>query len=317
MLFGNLTIMEIREIWAREATDFTPWLADNIQLLGKEIGLELELIEREASVGSFSCDIHAIDLTNNREVVIENQLEPTDHGHLGQLLTYAAGIEACVVIWIAKEIKDEHRAALDWLNRKTPPGIDFFAVEPQVFRIDESNPVVKFNLVVVPNEWKKDVSTPRNVDPDSRASAYKNFFQDVIDDARKNNFKGTKRAPLQSWIRFSTSKPCFGLYVAFKKNNRISVELFIESIHQVINKQIYDKLFESKDQINNVTNNELTWERLDERKGSRICFYLEGSIEDQPEYLDSLKNLIIEKLIIMREVVLDHAYGAVEKFKLT
>lgn len=122
MLFGNLTIMEIREIWAREATDFTPWLADNIQLLGKEIGLELELIEREASVGSFSCDIHAIDLTNNREVVIENQLEPTDHGHLGQLLTYAAGIEACVVIWIAKEIKDEHRAALDWLNRKTPPG---------------------------------------------------------------------------------------------------------------------------------------------------------------------------------------------------
>ena len=76
-------------------------------------------------------------------------------------------------------------------------------------------------------------------------------------------------------------------------------------------------MFESKDQINNVTNNELTWERLDERKGSRISFYLEGSIEDQPEYLDSLKNLIIEKLIIMREVVLDHAYGAVEKFKLT
>jgi len=317
MEFGNLHQIEIREIWANEATKFTPWLAENIQLLGDELGLELELKEREASVGDFSCDIHAFDLTKNREVVIENQLESTDHSHLGQLLTYAAGLEACVVVWIAKEIRDEHRAALDWLNRKTPPGLDFFAVVPEVFKIDESKPSVKLKLVVVPNEWRKEISSSELEDPSSRASMYKRFFQDIIDEARKIGFKGAKKALPQNWVRFSTPKSCIGIYVAFKRNSKISVEIYIESPSKDLNKRIYDELLKSSDEINRITNNNLTWERLDVNKGSRIAYYLDGSIEGQPEDQDQLKTKTIEKLIEMREKLLSYVIDATEKTEQT
>ena len=137
MEFGKLEHLDLRLAWNNEASNFTPWLADNIQVLGDVLGLELALREREASVGNFSCDLHAVDLASGRTVIIENQLEVTDHSHLGQLLTYAAGLEAGVVVWIAREIRDEHKAALDWLNRKTSADTNFFAIVPRVFRIDD------------------------------------------------------------------------------------------------------------------------------------------------------------------------------------
>ena len=116
---ARLEPVDLRAVWPNEASDFTPWLAENLEELSKALGIDLELIQREAPVGSFSLDIHARDVNQNRTVVIENQLEPTNHDHLGKVLTYAAGHNADVMVWIVKEFRDEHRQALDWLNQRT------------------------------------------------------------------------------------------------------------------------------------------------------------------------------------------------------
>ena len=134
---GRLEQVELRSIWANEAGDFTPWLAqeDNLRLLGDTIGIELELEERERAVGPFSADILCKDTVGGAWVVIENQLERTDHTHLGQLITYAAGLKAATIVWIASRLTEEHRAALDWLNEITDGKFQFFGLEIEVWKI--------------------------------------------------------------------------------------------------------------------------------------------------------------------------------------
>ena len=142
--------VELRDIWSNEAGEFTPWLAENMSVLGEALGMDLEVDAQEASVGSYALDILARD-QDNRQVVIENQLEATDHTHLGQLLTYAAGFDANVIVWIARNFRDEHREALDLLNRRTGEDTEFFGVEVELWKIDDSQPAVNFNLVATPN----------------------------------------------------------------------------------------------------------------------------------------------------------------------
>jgi len=314
MEFGQIHYLDIRDNFPHEAIDFTPWLSENIQLLGDILGLDLELKEREASVGNFSCDIHAIDLTSNRQVVIENQLDQTDHTHLGQLLTYAAGLEAGVVVWIAKEIRDEHRAALDWLNRKTPPDLDFFAIVPEIFKIDDSRPCFVLKPIVFPNDWRRDIVSSEEQDPNSRASRYKSFFQTVINEARIQGYKGAKNALPQNWVRFSSLSSQVGLYVAFNRNNKAKVEFYFESKNKEVNKRRFDKLKEKQTEIDALTNNELTWERLDQNIGSRIAFYLDGSIDMTPEDLENLSKVIQIKLNLMRDKVYGYIQSVVDEY---
>jgi hypothetical protein len=154
---GRLRPVGLREIWPNEAVQFTPWLAlpDNISLLGETIGMQLVDVRTEAAVGGFSADIVALNAADNSIVVIENQLEQTDHTHLGQILTYLAGHDAKTVIWIARRIRDEHRAAVEWLNTNTGEAFRFFAIEVELWRIGDSPPAPRFNVVVKPNDWVK------------------------------------------------------------------------------------------------------------------------------------------------------------------
>jgi hypothetical protein len=124
---GRLEKVDMREVWTHEAADFTPWLAaeENLALLGEAIGIDLELEAQEQSVGPFHADILCKDIATDCWVLVENQLERTDHSHLGQLLTYAAGLDAVTIVWVASRFTDEHRAALDWLNKVTREGINF------------------------------------------------------------------------------------------------------------------------------------------------------------------------------------------------
>ncbi len=158
-ILGRLAPVDLREAWVGEATDFTPWLAqpENIGLLGDAIGIDLEVESQEQSVGPFRADILCRDTISNHYVLIENQLERTDHGHLGQLLTYAAGLEAVTIVWIAKHFTEEHRAALDWLNNATTSGFNFFGLEIELWRIGDSAMAPKFNVVSKPNDWSKAV----------------------------------------------------------------------------------------------------------------------------------------------------------------
>ena len=156
--FGAIERKPLRDFWSNETDDFTPWLAedDNLRLLSSAIGLELELVGTEVPVGLYSADIVCRDLDDKRNVVIENQLERTDHRHLGQLLTYAAGLgDVHTVVWIASRFTDEHRAALDWLNRSTAEDVRFFGIEVEVWQIGDSLPAPRFTLVPEPNDWSK------------------------------------------------------------------------------------------------------------------------------------------------------------------
>jgi hypothetical protein len=152
---GKLEHLDPRMIWKNEAADFTPWLADNIEQLGEAFGLDLQLIKVEQTIGDFSCDIMAREVRTNRPVIIENQLEATDHRHLGRLLTYAGGLDAAFIVWIGPEIREEHRQALDWLNRHTDEQVDFFRIRLGAIRIDDSKPAVQFRLMAFPNRWGK------------------------------------------------------------------------------------------------------------------------------------------------------------------
>ncbi|MBL8002304.1 MAG: DUF4268 domain-containing protein [Flavobacteriales bacterium] len=170
---GTLQPVELRTVWKDEARDFTPWLAteENIGILGRTLGMELEVEDMEVSVGPFSADIVCRDLSDDSIVVIENQIGPTDHSHMGQLLTYAAGLGAKKLIWLSARFRDEHRAVLDWLNEHTAEEICCFGLEIELWRIGNSPPAPKFNIVSKPNDWSKTVKS--NATGSANISAHK------------------------------------------------------------------------------------------------------------------------------------------------
>jgi hypothetical protein len=159
---GVLEIVPLRKIWAKEP-EFSAWLAepDNIKQLGNELGIDMLSEETEAGVGDFSADILAQEDGGNRKIIIENQYGETDHKHLGQIITYASGRNAEVLIWVVEKARDEHRAAVQWLNENTASEIGVFLVQICVYRIGNSNPAPKFTVLESPNNWLK--TTRRNV----------------------------------------------------------------------------------------------------------------------------------------------------------
>ena len=154
---GKLKEVKLREVWKNEAEDFTPWLAqeENLKLLGETVGMYLELEAQEKEVGPFRADILCRDAYKDSWVLIENQLERTDHTHLGQLMTYAAGLDTVAIIWVAERFTEEHRAALDWLNDITEDRFSFFGLEVELWRIGKSKTAPKFNVVSKPNDWTR------------------------------------------------------------------------------------------------------------------------------------------------------------------
>lgn len=210
---GRLQRVDVRETWQTEAGDFTPWLADeaNISLLGETIGLELEVEAQEKSVGPFRADILCKDTASQTWVLIENQLEKTDHTHLGQLITYAAGLEVATIVWVATHIRNEHRAALDWLNEHTAEQFSFFGLEVELWRIGESAIAPKFNVVCQPNDWTRSVSSAAKGTSDAGLSETQQLQLEYWSDLRDlmisadGAVRPTKAHP-QGFIDFSLGK---------------------------------------------------------------------------------------------------------------
>ena len=294
--------VDIRGVWSNEAADFTPWLAENIGELGEALGMDLEVEAREASVGGYALDILARD-QDNRQVVIENQLENTDHDHLGKLLTYAAGFDANVMVWIARKFRDEHRDTLDLLNRRTGEDTEFFGVEVELWQIDNSRPAVNFNLVATPNEWRKqtvsDALTPGNVSP--RMERYREFFQELIDTLREDhNFTNARRAGHRHWCRFSAGYGKRARYGAnFAAEERARVELYIASGDMDWNSELFDQLFELRADIQSELGEPLEWDRLG---NPRIAVVRPGSIDDDEETLREIRAWMVERLLKFKQV---------------
>ena len=233
----QLKPVEIGDVWNHEATDFTPWLAeaDNISLLSEALGIELKVEGTEQYVGPFKADILCRNLDDHeqRRVVIENQLGQSDHSHLGQLLTYTAGLEAFTNVWIARKIRDEHRAALDWLNEFTKNGVDFFGVELELWRIGDSAPAPRFNVVCRPNTWSETVaaiaSTAESKGLSTTQQTYLEYwtaFNSKLEQ-RDTPLRVTKVHP-QNWHSFSVGKADFGLEASITSQySRLRVQFYI------------------------------------------------------------------------------------------
>ncbi len=230
---GSLARVDLREIWQSEDRHFTPWLAEpaNLKILGTAVGLELQLEAQEKYVGPFRADIFCRDALDGSWVVIENQLERTDHSHLGQLLTYTAGLEAVTIIWIAERFTDEHRAALDWLNEKTPDGIAFFGLEIELWRIDDSLAAPKFNVVSRPNEWTRAIIQKRSNSEIGQLCL--DYWSGVLDLLRVKGMVGVDAKPVRTqhmnypvgwhdfWLKsyFSYSANTIGVWIACRGVN--------------------------------------------------------------------------------------------------
>lgn len=208
---GRLQKVELREAWTSESSGFTPWLAqeENLNLLGEAIGIELELESQEKDVGPFRADILCKDTATDNWVLIENQLERTDHSHLGQLLTYAAGLNAVTIVWIAERFTVEHRATLDWLNERTDEKINLFGLEIELWRIGDSPIAPKFNIISQPNDWSRTVQ--KAASGSGEVSAHKQLqlkfwtaFKQHMED--KGSFvRGQKPLP-QHWTNYAIGR---------------------------------------------------------------------------------------------------------------
>jgi len=274
---GRLEKVDLRSVWAREAGHFTPWLAEeeNLVQLGDTIGLELELDSQEKYVGPFRADIVCKDTITDTWVLIENQIERTDHSHLGQLLTYAAGLDAVTIVWIAAHFTDEHRAALDWLNEVTDENINFFGLEIELWRIGDSLVAPKFNIISQPNDWVKTISATRKPPIGELSSTqqmqleYWTAFKEFLGEQR-SPLKAQKPFP-QHWTNFAIGRSGFHLSAAVNTRDAlVTVSLIIDSPSA----KVYFKLLEAqKDAIESEIGQALTWRELPGKKSSDITLY--------------------------------------------
>lgn len=273
--FGKIVEIDPRQVFKDERNDFTPWLNDNIDLLSKLLGLEIIDNQIEVGVGDFRLDIMGKDANSKSIVAIENQLERTDHNHLGQIITYTAGSKAEIVIWIAKEIRPEHEAALEWLNENS--GSQFFGLEIRIIRVDDSKPALDFKIKVMPTDWTTEVKSISS-EVSSRNELYRQFFTNLMEQYHKQypNQPKLKALP-QSWLGFGAGRTGLGFNWAFRGNKRFSVELYINTSDQVKNKDYFDKIGENKGEIGI---DGISWERLDEKQASRIAIYTDGDIQE-------------------------------------
>ncbi len=299
---GALIEVDLREVWGYEASDFTPWLKENIDRLNQVLGIDIEITEREGPVGPFAVDLVGQDLGSGRTVIIENQLAPTDHTHLGQLLTYTAGRGAKIVIWISPQFREEHRQALDWLNENTGEDQAFFGVEIKLVRIDDSRPAPLFRLVSQPNEWQKSITSTRATS--TRGEAYQAFWTAFLERLKERapGLTNAKKGLPQNWCSISAGRTGFAYAAAFKLKGRFGVELYIDTGDKEKNKQFFDQLYEQKDSIERELDMALSWERLDNARACRIAISREGSIDAGEEELNDLHDWAIANLIKFRDV---------------
>jgi len=299
---GKLKRLDPRTVWSSESRDFTPWLAENINMLGEVLGTELEVSATEATIGDFSLDILARDLATGNNVVIENQYGPTDHDHLGKLLTYASGVEASTLVWIGEQIRDEHRQALEWLNERTDSSTSFFAIALEVLQIDESPPAVNLNPIVFPNKWQKVThGTSHGASP--KGQAYQVFFQRLVDELReRHKFTGSRIAQPQNWASFASGVSGIVYAAAFAQGSRVRVEVYIDQGDAAKNKELFDQLYHKRGEIETELGESLSWERLDDKRASRIAVYRDGSITVDDATLTEIRNWMVNQLLAFKRV---------------
>lgn len=303
--FGILKRVNPRDVWSHEATQFTPWLRDNISLIANALGLELDLVEREVPIGDFSADLVAKDLNTDRWVIIENQLDATDHKHLGQVLTYAANRKGGVIVWVSPEFRDERRQTLEWLNSITDEDTDFFGLQVEVLKIGDSAPAPNFSIIAKPIAWRKQIIRTSAITP--KQQSYHDFFESLLllIKTKAPGMTSAQRVGYSSWLAFSAGRSGFGYAFAFTGNQRFRVELYIDQGNADTNKLAFDLLKKQAQNIETSLNLPLDWDRIDAKQACRISIYYPESaqISDTSEKLSQLQNWAVEVAIRFRDIM--------------
>lgn len=290
---SRLTPVNPRDVWPHEAQDFTPWLLENADALGEALQIDIDFTASEHPVGSFALDIVGNDLSNGCPLIVENQLSGTDHSHLGQLMTYAAGTDAGTVVWIATSFAEPHRQAIDWLNSLGGESVRFFGVEVGAVKIDNSPPAPMFEVKAQPNDWHARVAsmTRASVEGGGKGEFYRAFWSKFLEQVRSEHPDWTRARTPQTANWIGMPSPLRGTFFGanFAMGARIRTELYVDTGDAESSLGIFRYLEGRKSEIEGAYGGALSWEELPERRACRIADYGEGDVTNtnlHDQYID-------------------------------
>jgi hypothetical protein len=288
---GRLTPVPLRDLWAHEERNFSVWLENNLDVLADCVGITLNPGEREKSLGDFKIDLVAEDDDHNA-VIIENQLEQTNHDHLGKLITYLTNMDAKTAIWITKEPRPEHTKAIAWLNQTE---VSFYLVKLEAFKIGNSSPAPKFTLIQGPSEITREVGEAKRGFSDRHRLRIK-FWAQLLKLAKDQGVKTHENRNPTPDVGLSGPSGIRDLrfvYLIWSKE-KAAVELYIHSVEQRRNKEIYDQLFKEKERIEQAVGFPLSWERLTDQRTSKLRYYIKlGGLQDVNENWEPIQTKMI------------------------
>lgn len=296
----------LREVWKDEAKNFTSWLFDNIEILGEELDMDLTAIDKEGDAGSFSVDIVAED-ENGQKVVVENQLEKTNHEHLGKILTYLANLDAKIAIWISSNPRQEHERAIDWLN-EFGPGIAFYLIQIEAYKIGNSNPAAKFSIIAGPSE-ESEVIGKKKKEYAKRHILRKEFWTEILEKAKEKTSLHSNVSPnIYHWVGAGAGKQGISYnYVITKRYG--GCEIYLDKgkdyARPNINKIRFDKLYKHRKQIEKKFKGKLNWERLDNARASRISIRFKGMGLNDKEKWQGLQDKMIDAMVRLEKAFKD------------
>jgi len=267
-MVGRLDRVNLREVWAKEASDFTSWLSNNLDILSDHIDCNLSLLEREKKTGTFSADIFA-EGPNGETAVIENQLEKTDHDHLGKLITYLSNLEAKIAIWITSDPRPEHTTAIIWLNEISPPDTSFYLVKVEAYKIGNSEPAPLFSTISGPSPEAKEIGEQKQ-DLAERHLMRIEFWKQLLDKAKALTPLHSNVSPSKdNWVTAGAGKSGMGWSYSITMNKG-SAELFIDRgpDKKEETNEIYEIIFKDREKIENAFGEALEW---DKKEGRRVC----------------------------------------------
>lgn len=287
-------IADLRTVWKNEEYDFTPWLARdiNIKLLSDEIGIPIKVKKTEAPVGRYSVDILAENEDTNENIIVENQLEITNHDHLGKILVYGAGYDAKTIIWIVKDANEEHKQAIEWLNEHSDDSINLFLVKIELFKIGDSEIAPHFEIVSQPNDWTKTIRTTQN---NTELTGMKltdlNFWQGFNEYCayHKTSFSIRKALP-QHWYSLAIGSSECHIDLTVIKSGEIGCSLWIDN-----NKELYNKLYYNRESIENELGYKLNWDYKENSKASSINIICEFKVDFKSDDLSAGYEWLLEK----------------------
>lgn len=299
MELGKLEKVELRDIWKHEALDFTKWLSkeENIAILSKELGIDIEVLDIEMNVGRYNVDIFAKDSQSDRKIIIENQLETTDHDHLGKVLVYSAGLDANIAIWIVKDVNEEHKQAVEWLNENTFDNINVFLVKVELWKIGDSLVAPKFQVICEPNNWAKALKEKSYDDASGVKLENLNYWRGFVDYSKSIDKSFiTQKPSIHNWyvVRIGSSDYKIRLLYNSSLNS-------VKCQFAVYDKEFYKKLEIEKESIDSEIPN-LEWDYVEDRKGDKISLTYDNVSED----IEGSYKWLLDNAIRFRDIFLKY-----------